>query len=368
MRQPLTTRRVHLWLALTLGIGLTLSALGGLTLAQAAGPLDSSPSGNYGPPPEFEKRILPTYARVITGGVPVYQDPTHATQGREPLRWLDAGYVWVTLAAAQPITHSEQLWYAVNPAEYIQADYLEIYQPSDFRGVPLLRPSTFAWLIFDAYTAPAPGALPDSDSVLLARYTIVPIEEEATVDERKWYRVGRDRWLEQGMLGLVSPKPRPKGIGPDDKWIEVDLYEQTLIAYEGDRMVYATLVSSGLPWWQTEQGLFQIWLKVKQGKMSGREGYPDYYFLEDVPWTMYFNRDFALHGAYWHDRFGIQHSHGCVNLSLTDSKWLFEWAAPHGQTDYTVANEDDSSLSQNFGDDKIGRVGQTNIDTLAKGE
>ncbi len=62
--------------------------------------------------------------------------------------------------------------------------------------------------------------------------------------------------------------------------------------------------------------------------MSGREGYADYYFLEDVPWTMYFNRDFALHGAYWHDRFGIQHSHGCVNLSLADAKWLFEWTVP----------------------------------------
>jgi len=74
--------------------------------------------------------------------------------------------------------------------------------------------------------------------------------------------------------------------------------------------------------------------------MSGRSGYPDYYFLEDVPWTMYFNRDFALHAAYWHDGFGFQHSHGCVNLSPQDARWLFEWTAPTDQTGWTRATPD----------------------------
>lgn len=330
----------QLWLAFSVGIGLTLSAIGGLKSAQAAGPSDSSPVAPpaYSLEPELRRR--PIYARVITGNVPIYQDPAHHSQGQSPVRWLDSGYVWVTLPTTQALTHQEQLWYAINPEEYIQASFLEIFQPSEFRGLRLFRPSTFAWMIFDAYTAPGPGLLPDEDTVLLTRYTIVPIEEEAMVEDRRWYRVGRDRWVEQGMLGIVTPKPRPRGVGPDEKWIEIDLYEQTLAAYEGDRIVYATLVSSGLPWWQTEPGLFRIWLKVKEGKMSGRDGYPDYYFLEDVPWTMYFNGDFALHGAYWHDRFGIQHSHGCVNLSLADSKWLFDWAGPEGQTGYTLAKED----------------------------
>jgi lipoprotein-anchoring transpeptidase ErfK/SrfK len=148
------------------------------------------------------------------------------------------------------------------------------------------------------------------------------------VGDRTWYRIGENQWVEQRQVGIVSRSPRPEGVGPADKWIEVNLFEQTLAAYEGDRMVYATLVSSGLPRWPTPTGLFRIWAKVAMSKMSGRDGFPDYYFLQDVPWIMYFNGSVALHGAYWHDRFGARHSHGCVNLSPIDAKWLFDWTAP----------------------------------------
>jgi lipoprotein-anchoring transpeptidase ErfK/SrfK len=255
---------------------------------------------------------------------------------------LDSGYVWVTLTSPQPVEQDEQAWYMINADEYVQAGYLEVYQPSTFQGLASPSSETFAWMIFDVWTAAVPGELPDEATVLLRRYTIVPIYEEQPVEDRIWYRVGEKQWVEQGMVGLVKPKPRPEGIPAGAKWIEIDLYEQTLAAYEGDEIVYATLVSSGLPWWRTEPGLFQIWVKVRQAKMSGRAGYPDYYFLEDVPWTMYFNGSFALHGAYWHDRFGIRHSHGCVNLSLADAKWIFEWATPAGDTGWTLATEENS--------------------------
>jgi hypothetical protein len=94
-------------------------------------------------------------------------------------------------------------------------------------------------------------------------------------------------------------------------------------------MVYVTLVSTGLPWWQTPQGLFQIWAKIRVGNMSRtdpRAG--SYYFLQDVPWAMYFDGPYALHTAYWHDGFGYPRSHGCVNLSPRDAHWLFDWTAP----------------------------------------
>jgi hypothetical protein len=322
-------------LALALGLMLTE-----LVLAQRAQP-SLLISSEISPPPLTELPIsLPTYARVITGGVPVYQHPSHATTSVDPIRVLDTGYVWVTVANPQPVQHGDDQWYMINPDEYVQSGYLELYQPSTFRGIARPGPGTFAWMIFDAWTAPAAGEAPGDGSVLLKRYSRVPISEEMLVGDRVWYRVGQGQWIEQGMVGIVRPKPRPEGIPPDDKWIEVDLYEQTLAAYEGDEIIYATLISSGLPWWQTEQGLFKIWIKVRQAKMSGREGYPDYYFLEDVPWTMYFNRNFALHGAYWHDRFGIKHSHGCVNLPLADAKWLFEWAGPVDQTGWTLATEE----------------------------
>ncbi len=122
--------------------------------------------------------------------------------------------------------------------------------------------------------------------------------EQQEVNGTTWYRVGENEWVSQYRLGIVSVSPRPTSIGPTDKWIEVNLYEQTLSAYEGDQLVYATLLSSGLPQWPTTPGLFQIYAKIKQAPMTGATGKPDYYYLQDIPWIMYFNGEQALHTAY----------------------------------------------------------------------
>ena len=333
-------KRAHILLAVVMALGLILT-ISRLALAHSITPpyagLPKIPSK---PPPDSEKLLSLTYARVLTGNVPVYSDPLHVTTGVSPTRLINTGYVWVTLATTQTLRYSNQQWYEINENEFVQADFLDIYRPTAFHGVRISTPTTFAWMIFDAWTAANPGEFPDDNSRLLKRYEIVAIYETVQVEDRNWYRVGLNQWIEQGMVGIVSPKPRPAGVGEADKWIEVDLYEQTLAAYEGDRMVYATLISSGLPWWQTETGLFQIWIKVRKAKMSGRAGYPDYYFLEDVPWTMYFNGEFALHGAYWHDRFGIMHSHGCVNMTPIDAHWLFEWSTPSYKAEWTSASDE----------------------------
>jgi hypothetical protein len=336
----MTGWRQRLGLAWVLGLGLIGFILTGVALASPDPFTPELHIDAASPPPDTSVNPSLVYAKVATTGVPVYADPLHALVGIAPTRFLEPGYVWVTLAEAQPFQSADQLWYTINAGEYVQADHLQFFQPSTFHGLLISTDRTFAFVVFDTWTAPAPGVLPGADSVLFKRYSTVLIHETQAITERFWYRVGPNQWVEQGMLGLIQPKPRPEGVGPNDKWIEIDLYEQTLAAYQGDQLVYATLVSSGLPWWQTEQGLFQIWVKIKQRKMSGRDGFPDYYFLEDVPWTMYFNGSFALHGAYWHDRFGIKHSHGCVNLSLADAKWLYDWTTPTGDTGYIRATEE----------------------------
>ena len=108
----------------------------------------------------------------------------------------------------------------------------------------------------------------------------------------------------------------------------MNLYEQSLAAYEDGQMVYATLVSSGLNRWPTRPGSFRIYDKLTLDHMSGafESDKSDYYSLEDVPWVMYFDGERALHGAYWHDGFGYKRSHGCVNLSPSDAYWLYQWA------------------------------------------
>src|SRR5204863_6795328 len=127
------------------------------------------------------------------------------------------------------------------------------------------------------------------------------------------------------------------------KWVSVDLYEQVLIAYEGDTMVFATLISSGLTQFQTNIGVFKVWRQSKTTPMSGAMGQPDFYSLPSVPYVMFFDNDISLHGTYWHDGFGFKHSHGCVNMSISDAHWLYDWA---GSDEVTVTVWD--SRNQTF--------------------
>jgi lipoprotein-anchoring transpeptidase ErfK/SrfK len=126
-------------------------------------------------------------------------------------------------------------------------------------------------------------------------------------------------------LVLGAPAPRPPGVTEGERWINVNLSTQTLVAYEGDVPVFETLVSSGLPQWPTVTGQYRTYAKYESQTMNGYLLGYDYY-LPDVPYVMYFYNDYAIHGTYWHNNFGTPMSHGCVNVSTPDAGWLFAWA------------------------------------------
>ena len=120
---------------------------------------------------------------------------------------------------------------------------------------------------------------------------------------------------------------RPAGVKQGERWIHIDLAEQTLVAYEDARPVYATLISSGKPGHDTPDGLYQVRRKFVLKEMDGNdEDGP--YSVQEVPWTMYFHGNYAVHGAYWHDVFGQTRSHGCVNVPPVDARWLYFWSKP----------------------------------------
>lgn len=124
---------------------------------------------------------------------------------------------------------------------------------------------------------------------------------------------------------------------PDEKWIEVDISKQRVTAWEGNVPVMSFDTSTGLPDTPTVIGQYNIYWKLESTVMIGED-----YYLPEVPYTMYFYAGYGLHGAYWHDNFGQPMSHGCVNLSIDNSKQIFEWAdpvIPPGQTQ-VVASED----------------------------
>lgn len=120
----------------------------------------------------------------------------------------------------------------------------------------------------------------------------------------------------------------------ESKWIEVDLSDQKLYAWEGNRLFLETLISSGLSGTPTPEGEFRIWIKLRAAKMEGGSG-RGYYYLPNVPYIMYFEnskipgwRGYGLHGTYWHNDFGRPKSHGCVNLPTPVAKTLYEWVGP----------------------------------------
>jgi len=119
-----------------------------------------------------------------------------------------------------------------------------------------------------------------------------------------------------------APKPSVAYSGNGTRWIDVDLTNQRVYAYEGDTVVNSFIVSTGTWLTPTVTGQFNIYVKYRSNKMSG----PGYY-LPDVPYIMYFYGSYGLHGTYWHNNFGTPMSHGCVNLRTDDAGWLYNWAS-----------------------------------------
>jgi len=143
--------------------------------------------------------------------------------------------------------------------------------------------------------------------------------ELASANGLHWYS-----WVYAGQRLTIPGSTRPPVSQParGERWIDINLTTQTLTAYEGRKPVYAAVVSTGLPHTPTPVGQFRVWVKLRYDDMQG----PGYY-LPDVPHVMYFHRGYGLHGTYWHHNFGRPMSHGCVNLSNGDARWLFDWAS-----------------------------------------
>ncbi len=236
-----------------------------------------------------------------------------------PVGTLDAGFHYLD------VRRKEGDWYEIRAGQWVPASVLTFTRASTFAGVLIDEPltHTMAWILKAVQPSSIPGQEPEESAVLLERYTRINIYATRQVGNWEWYLVGPGQWVEQRNLARVLPIERPTEV--KGRWVSVDLFEQTLVAYEGDRMVFATLIASGLPKWPTNEGLFRIWVRLRTDAMTGAMGQPDFYYLQSVPYVMYFDGAISLHGSYWHDGYGYRHSHGCVNMSVTDSRWLFDW-------------------------------------------
>jgi hypothetical protein len=173
----------------------------------------------------------------------------------------------------------------------------------------------------------------------LAARTPLPILDTATEPAGKptAYRIAMAEWIAAADVRVFQPALPPPMLLPGERWIDIDLDTQILVAYEGDLPVYATLVSSGTATTPTETGVYRMWLKEAEADMKGLSG-EDPYSVATVPWTQFFSPEkaLALHTAYWHDHFGTRRSHGCVNLAPRDARWLYFWSDPQVPPGWTM--------------------------------
>ena len=204
--------------------------------------------------------------------------------------------------------------------------------PNPFQGLQFSSTprNAFGWVLDEIKSRSAPGFNASYTGKTYYRFNIVQVYATQMTNDNEWDLIGPDEWVEGRQVATVTPRQnQPVEIpAPVTRWIEINLAEQTMAVYQDNRLVFATAVSTGMPPFWTRPGPFQIYLKKDSELMQGafEADKSDLYYLDDVPWTMYYDESRALHGAYWHSMFGYVTSHGCVNISLGDSHWLYDWA------------------------------------------
>ena len=259
--------------------------------------------------------------------VPIFASFEDATAGVNPTRYIEPGrmrYVSYTYhtrdANGKSIVHlASGEWLRASPAAYTTFQGLEFFTNPK---------NDFGWIIDPTISSTAPSFGAPTTGRTYPRDSTIQVYETVQAEGFNWYRISPDEWVSSQKARVVTLRPTPPEGVPANRWIEVDLLEQTIMAYEDGRLLFATLMASGLDPHFTQPGVFTIYEKKALETMQGsfKPGRVDFYYLEDVPWTMYFDQARAFHTAYWHTYFGYPQSNGCVNLSPGDAHWLFLWA------------------------------------------
>jgi lipoprotein-anchoring transpeptidase ErfK/SrfK len=258
----------------------------------------------------------------------------------QPEQELDPGF---GVAVVEERRHAGEAWGRTARGRWIALRELGPAHPSGFHGEEIAGGDLdVAWVSADKATVFA-SAKADKASGTKLRFQKVAWRESVPSAQGLMVRISADgatptEWMRARDLAhptVAAPPAEVGGAAARERWIDVELATQTLVAYEGAVPVFATLVSTGKgppgSDTATPPGVHRVWVKLVSTNMDNleKDDVDRHYSIEDVPWVMFFDKAVALHGTFWHRDFGRVRSHGCVNLAPLDARRIFEWTAPH---------------------------------------
>ena len=282
--------------------------------------IPQSPLPTYKPDPRLND--LPFfYFKLDNDYVPIYGSAGEKGSGANQ---FPPGFVYITYIDR---VESNGVYYLMQNGGWIPGKGSRIGELPTFQGLAFYSTprNSFGWPFEQIPVKTAPGYNTSNSGAWLDPYSVIQIFDTQIADNAEWNLIGPGQWVEARKVAQVIINTTPPAGITSNRWIDVNLAEQSLAVYENQELIFATVIASGAePFW-TKPGTFQIYQKKEVETMRNNDP-SDFYYLDNVPWTMYFDGARALHGAYWRTRFGYPQSHGCVNLSIGDSHWLFNWA------------------------------------------
>lgn len=229
--------------------------------------------------------------------------------------------------------------YAVTPdLQVIPVDRVRPIEGSSFHGVRIPEDVQFPFAFVrtlgaSLYRVSGKKLVKDKD---VARRTVLPLTGKQRKEGKRLYYETKDgSYISDAHASRLDPAKRmPKWGKNGEHWLDVNITKQTIVAYDGEKAVYATLVSTGEAGLEdpktskaTTRGIFRVHAKHVAATMDS-DVVGEEFELRDIPYVQYFEGSYALHAAYWHDDFGTPRSHGCINLAPEDAKFLFGFTKP----------------------------------------
>jgi len=284
------------------------------------------------------------------GGALGYASPANAGDDA-PIQELDQGF---SVAVVEQQVRNGDVWLKTTNDRWFASKELVAARSSRFHGVTLApgEPLDVAWVVASkAQVFASPAERSKKPVAQRERFRFLRVLERSAPDGKPGSGAAANAMLRvqdadgEGWVRArdvaVARRTDPPEQAAGERWIDVDIEQQTLVAYEGAEPVFATLVSTGRgpegSDYATHVGVHRIWVKLFTSNMDNLESsdVESHYALEDVPWVQFFDHAIALHGAFWHQDFGRRHSHGCVNLAPIDARWLFAFTSPHMPAGWT---------------------------------